>query len=414
MAEKIPTGESTSPSPPEPKNYLPPAPNSEPLRSFPSHFARIFFGAITLLVLYFSYLIIKPYLIEIFLALVLFFTAKPLYNLINRLCRGWTGLSSALTCLLLAFFIVFPILALAGIIAGQALDLYDTVSQGLQSGFLWQQLTEKLAFVKEYLAHLKLPFDIDQINLEKIIQSALATSSQFIYVNALGLVKGFTSFAFSLLLVLFITFFLFLDGDTFITEIKKLSPLDPAHNDEIIGDVERTIKDTLKGTVIVAIIQGVLGGLGFFWFGVPKAAFWGTVMIPVAVIPVVGTMLIWLPATLYLYLMGYHSSAVALFCWCVILIGSVDNLVKPYFMKGARYTPAIFIIFSIMGGIAYFGMIGFILGPLILSFLLSLLDIYQKTILMQSAPIATESLKHMPLPSSPGSTLKKKKPPLKK
>jgi predicted PurR-regulated permease PerM len=145
--------------------------------------------------------------------------------------------------------------------------------------------------------------------------------------------------------------------------------------------MEATITAPLGGPVVGAFIQGMLGGVGFFLFGVPQAAFWGTVMVPASVVPVVGAALIWVPGVLYLFFQGATSKAVGLLLFCGLLIGSIDNLVKPLLMRGARRTPAVFVLFSILGGIAYFGMIGFILGPLILSFLLSLLAIYRKTIL---------------------------------
>jgi predicted PurR-regulated permease PerM len=124
--------------------------------------------------------------------------------------------------------------------------------------------------------------------------------------------------------------------------------------------------------------------VGFWLFGVSQPAFWGTVMIPASVIPLVGNAIIWLPGCFYLFLKGQWGYATALFFWCSLLIGSIDNLLKPLLMKGTRSTPTVFILFSILGGISYFGMIGFILGPLILSFLISLLQIYQKTILTPS------------------------------
>ena len=108
-------------------------------------------------------------------------------------------------------------------------------------------------------------------------------------------------------------------------------------------------------------------------------------MVPASVLPVVGAAIIWVPAVIYLFLHGAVAKALGLLFFCVLVIGGVDNLVKPMLMRGARATPTIFVLLSILGGISYFGMIGFILGPLILSFLLSLLHIYQKTFLTPSA-----------------------------
>lgn len=362
-----------------------PAPEGpEAQAAFPTHFARIFFGFITLLVLYYSYLIIKPYLLDIFLALVVFFTAKPLYHVLCRLFFDRRVLASGITCLILLLVILIPLFTLMSIIASQALEFSNQVSQGLQKGTLWPWIASKLDTVKLYLAHLNLPLP-QEIQLDQVIQTAVTKASAFIYTNAIGLIRGFTVFFFDLLLVLFIAFFMFLQGDVFIEAIKELSPLDPVHNDEIIRETETTIKATLWGTVIVAFLQGALGGVGFLIFGLPQPAFWGTVMIPAAVIPIVGSAIVWGPAAIYLLFSGHLGAGIGLIVWGGIMVSIIDNVLKPILVKGSGSTPSIFILFSILGGLTYFGVIGFILGPLILSFLLSLLRIYQKTILAPRA-----------------------------
>ncbi|MCX5889037.1 MAG: AI-2E family transporter [Deltaproteobacteria bacterium] len=366
----------------------PPCPPSEEASAFPSHFARLFFGVITILVLYYSYLIIKPYLLDIFMALVLFFTARPLHLLLTRLLRGWRTLAAGITCIILLLIILIPLFSLMKIIATQALDFSTQVTKGMQGGLLWPWITAKIDAFKAYLVYLDLPLPPGEIDLAQIVQTVVTNASAFIYGNAVGLIKGFTYFFFDLLLVLFITFFMFLQGDAFIAELMKLSPLEAAHNDEILRETEATIKATLWGTVIVAVVQGVLGGVGFLIFGLPQPAFWGTVMIPASVIPLVGSAIIWAPAAIYLLFTGHIATGVGLIIWGGVVVSVIDNVLKPILVKGGGSTPSIFILFSILGGITYFGMIGFILGPLILSFLLSLLRIYQKTILLQPAAAA--------------------------
>lgn len=353
----------------------------EPESGFPTQFARLFFGVVTILVLYYSYAIIKPYLVDLFLSLVVFFTAKPLHRGLTRLLFGQRSLAAALTCLILALIIVVPLITLVSIVARQALEFSSTLGHGLQSGTLGQWLNAKMDSLQDYLVHLNLPLPPEQIKLEGILQTILANASQFIYTNAIGLLSGFTNFFLDLTLILFVAFFLFLQGDDFIAGVKRLSPLSPADNEMIIAEMEATIKATLWSTVVVAVIQGSLGGVGFFLFGVPQAAFWGTVMIPASVIPVIGAAIIWLPAVGYLILLGSWGKGIGLFLFCALLIGSVDNLVKPLLMRGSRSTPTVLVLLAILGGISYFGMIGFILGPFILSLLLSLLGIYEKAIL---------------------------------
>jgi predicted PurR-regulated permease PerM len=370
----------------EPGPPGPPCPTPEPQEGFPTRFGRLFFGAITLLVLYFSYLIIKPYLLDIFMALVLFFTAKPLYLALTRLLRGRKALASGLTCFILLLIILIPLFSLMSIIATQALEFSSQVTKGMQSGQLWHWIAAKIDAWKLYLTHLNLPLPPGEIKLEELIQTAVSKASAFVYSNAIGLIKGFSFFFFDLVLTLFIAFFMFMQGDDFIAAIKRLSPLDPAHNDEILRETETTIKATLWGTVIVAFAQGTLGGIGFLIFGLSQPAFWGTVMIPASVIPVVGSTIIWGPAAIYLLFTGHAIKGIGLLLWGGVVVSIIDNILKPILVKGSSETPSIFILFSILGGLTYFGMIGFILGPLILSFLLSLLRIYQKTILAPPAP----------------------------
>jgi predicted PurR-regulated permease PerM len=334
----------------------------------------------TLLTLYFSYVVIKPYLIQIFLAFVLFFAGKPLYRRLVWLFRGQRALAAFCACALLALLITLPLFALVNILAKQALELYSAASAGLKSDQVWLQISGKWDILRNYVEHLGLPLP-EQANLEQVLQTVLTRASQFIYTNTIALARGFTSYFLNLLLILFLAFFMFLQGDAFIEEIKKLSPLDEAHNQEILQVTENTIKATLWGTLIVALVQGILGGTGFFFFRVPDPVFWGAMMTVASILPVVGPGIIWLPGSVYLYFRGDLGLALGLFLWGALIISTVDNLLRPILIRGAESTSTVLIFLSILGGVTYFGLVGFILGPLLLSFLLSLLRIYQRTVL---------------------------------
>lgn len=349
--------------------------------AFSSTYAKIFFAAITILTLYFAYLIIKPYLVQIFLAFVLFFISKPFYHGLAWLLRGNRTLAALLTCLVLGLLITLPLFALINIIAKQALELYSSVGNGLKSDHVWQQISGKWDFVRSYVENIGLPLP-EQANLEQVLQNTLTWVSQFIYNNAISLVRGFTSYFLNLLLILFLAFFMFLEGDAFIEQITRLSPLDEAHNQEILQVTENTIKATLWGSLIVALVQGVLGGVGFFLFRVPEPVFWGAMMTVASILPVVGPFSIWVPGVIYLYFRGDLGPALGLFLYGFLIVSTVDNVLRPLLIKRGQSTSTVLIFLSILGGVTYFGMVGFILGPLLLSFLLSLLRIYQRTILI--------------------------------
>jgi len=348
--------------------------------AFPSAYAKLFFAGITLLTLYFAYVIIKPYLVQIFLAFVIFLASKPLYRGLARLFFGRRALAALLTCLILGFLITLPLFALVNIIARQALELYSVVSSGLKSEQVWQQISGKWDILRSYVEQIGVPLP-EQANLEELLQTILTSISEFIYANAIAVVRGFTSYFINLLLILFIAFFMFLEGDAFIEAITRLSPLDEKHNQEILSVTERTIKATLWGTLIVALIQGTLGGVGFFLFKVPEPVFWGAMMMVASVLPVVGPFIVWAPAVIYLYFRGDVGMAVGLLVYGSLIVSSVDNILRPILIKRGQSTSTVLIFLSILGGVTYFGMVGFILGPLLLSFLLSLLRIYQGTVL---------------------------------
>ena len=144
----------------------------------------------------------------------------------DRLLRQRKALASALTCLILLLVILIPLFSLMSIIASQALEFSSQVTRGMQGGQLWVWVAAKIDALKAYLTHLNLPLPPGEIKLEQIVRTVVSSASAFIYTNAIGLIKGFTYFFLDLLLVLFIAFFMFLQGDAFIAELIKLSPLE--------------------------------------------------------------------------------------------------------------------------------------------------------------------------------------------
>ena len=205
-----------------------------------------------------------------------------------------------------------------------------------------------------------------------------------------ALAKGVVGIVFDLVIVLFICFFLLIDGEKFLKEIKLLSPLEVSHHERIVHQLEKTLKATLKGSIIVALAQGLLGGLGFWIFDIPMAAFWGVCMVFSSVIPLVGTALIWIPAALYLALTSSFWMAIGLALWGTLIISGADNVLRPMLLKGEAHLHPLLTFLSILGGLIYFGFLGFILGPIVLSFLMTLFEIYKKEFLSETPAMSDE------------------------
>jgi predicted PurR-regulated permease PerM len=332
-------------------------------------------------VLYLFYLVIRPFLTDIFIAIVLAMVFYPLYKKILKMCRRLRIVSAIITLLIIILVILVPVTFLSGVITGQSLDLYQKMSAGLQDGTFKKMIEVKVSHFSHYFDRWHL--DLQTIRLEEQVGSALKTLSEFIYNQLASLAKGLVGIIFDMVIVLFICFFLLIDGEKFLQEIKVLSPLELSHHERIVQQLEQTVKATLKGSIIVALVQGLLGGFGFWIFNIPSAAFWGVCMVFSSVIPLVGTSLIWIPAALYLALTSSIGLGIGMALWGTLIISGADNILRPLLLKGEAHLHPLFTFLSVLGGLIYFGFLGFILGPVVLSFLMTLFEIYKKEFLTE-------------------------------
>ncbi|MBI5582898.1 MAG: AI-2E family transporter [Deltaproteobacteria bacterium] len=330
-------------------------------------------------VLYLFYLIIRPFLNDIFISILIALVFYPVFTRLTRWFRGRAIPAALITVLLVILLFIVPIALLSGVITTQSFELYQSLSRGLEGKSLAALLDVQIDLLHRMLDRLGLRnYDID---VWRYIETALASISDFIYREMTILAKGFIGVLLDIIIVLFISFFLLADGENFLREISAVSPLEDAHHQRIISQLERTVKATLKGSVIVALVQGTLGGIGFWIFGIPSAAFWGVCMLLSSVIPLVGTALIWVPAALYLALASSFWMGLGLALWGTLIIAGADNILRPILLKGEVNLHPLLTFLSVLGGLMYFGFLGFILGPVVLSSLMTLLDIYKKDFL---------------------------------
>lgn len=345
-------------------------------------FSNYVFMGFLIGVLYLSYLIVHPFLTDLFVATVIAMVFYPVYKKFLKLLKGWKILSALLTIFFMMLAFLIPISLLSGVITGQSLDLYQRISKGLQDGTIKKAFDLKLVYFNLFFDRWQI--DIQTLRLEEYIGKLLTTFSEFIYTEMTVLAKGVAGTLFDVIIVLFISFFLLIDGEKFLHEIKVISPLEVSHHDRIILQLEKTVKATLKGSIIVALTQGLLGGIGFWIFNIPSAAFWGVCMVFSSVIPLVGTSIIWIPAALYLAFASSFWMALGLALWGTLIISGADNVLRPILLKGAANLHPLLTFLSVLGGLLYFGFLGFILGPVVLSFLMTLFDIYKKEFLTET------------------------------
>ncbi|MFA5022923.1 MAG: AI-2E family transporter [Candidatus Paceibacterota bacterium] len=318
-----------------------------------------------------AFFVLRPFLYSLILAIVFSIIFQPLYQKILKGLGGKAWLASLLTIIVLIIFILVPITFLIIQVFQEAQSLYLSLAGGLGNqtlSDLWPSLSQKLSHISPLFNNLSLDFD-------QYLKNILSFLVQNLGVLFSNLARIFAS----LFVFLFAFFFLLKDGGQLKQKITQISPLSKEDDEAIVKKITRAINAVIKGSLFVAVLQGISSSIGFLIFGVPNPIIWGTIAAIGALIPGVGTTIVLAPAIIYLYLTGQVIGAIGLLAWGVLAVGLIDNFLGPRFVgKGAGLHPLL-ILLSVLGGLSLFGPVGFILGPLVISLLIVLLDIYATT-----------------------------------
>ncbi|MBN8032765.1 AI-2E family transporter [Vibrio vulnificus] len=324
------------------------------------------------------YLLVEPYINSIIMAFIISLLMFPIHDWFESKMPKHRNMASLLSCVVLTFIIVVPLLFVFAAIVQQGSVFSQNTYQWVTHGGIQQVLghpwiVKGLKLVNEYL-----PFDnIDAKSIaEKIGQLATSFGSNLVAISA-KILGDATNFLMDFFLMLFVLFFLLRDHDQIISAIRHILPLSRSQEDKLLSEIENVSKSAVMGSFLTAIAQGIAGGLGMWLAGFP-GLFWGTMMGFASFIPVVGTALIWIPATIYLFLTGDTGWAIFLAIWSIAIVGSIDNLLRPFLMQGSAGMNTLLIFFSLLGGIQLFGLIGLIYGPLIFAITMVLFNIYEE------------------------------------
>lgn len=327
-----------------------------------------FFYALLLGVLLLTYQIFEPYFLTIAIATTFAVVIQPLYKALLRITKNRESLAAILSIIVMDILVLAPLTLLGMQVAREATDLYTKLdeSDAISSDFLSTAEAWIEGLIQPYLPTI-------DINLENILrQSAIWTSA---HIGALfaSTVQGIIHFFLGIVAF----YYLIKDGKKFAVVLTELSPLANKHDKKIFERLNLAINSIVKGSLFIAIIQGITSGIGFAIFGVPSAALWGSMAAIGALVPGVGTAIVIAPAVFYLFFADHTGAAIGLAVWGIAAVGMIDNFLGPMLVgRGVRIHP-LFVLFAVIGGIQFFGPLGFILGPLVLSLLYALLDIYR-------------------------------------
>lgn len=322
-----------------------------------------FVTAVVLVTAAFLWLLL-PYYGAVLWAAILAILFRPLYRWLLHRFGGRANVAAALSLLACICIVVIPGAFVLGSLAQEATSLYQRItSQEYDLGAILQQIQSSMpAFVRDALAALGFG-NITEI--QGNLTSFLGQVAQTMAAQAVLIGQGTVQFAVGLGVMLYLLFFLFRDGHTLALAIRRASPLKERYTDQIFRKFASVVKATVKGNVIIAIVQGAIGGITFWLLGLEAALLWGVLMAMLSLLPAVGAALVWAPVAGYLLLSGDYFRGLILIAVGAFVIGLVDNLLRPPLVGKDLRLPDYLILISTVGGISLVGINGFVIGPLI-------------------------------------------------
>ena len=315
---------------------------------------------------------VRSFLITLFLAAIFAAMAMPMHRLIRRKVNGRRSLAAAFSLLILIVAVGIPLFGFTGIVANQAVEISSAARPWIENQIIelgnWDEMLEQFP-VLGYV------FPEEGELLAKLSEFAAAAGG-FLADSVVEVTRGTAAFSLQVFVLLYAMFFFMKDGPQILDRIFYYIPLPETFEEELVDRIVSVASVVLKGSLVIGIIQGGLAGLAFLLVGIPGWAFWTTVMVVLSLIPAVGSALVWIPAAVYLFSTGPSGPALAFTLWCALVVGTVDNFLRPRLVGQGARMPDILVLISTLGGIFLFGAVGFIVGPIIAALFLGTLTIY--------------------------------------
>lgn len=325
---------------------------------------RNFFFGLLLAVFIFTFLIFKPFLPLLVISACFAVVLTPIYGrLLKHKFPNWLG---ALTTVLFFILIICgPLFGIGILVFDQSQDVYNSINSNGGIGSYFNNIENS---IQKYF-----PNEID-INIEDRLGELISFTS----TNIANIFTSTITTLFSFFLIIVSLFFFLKDGKGWRKALISLSPLRDEDDHKILDRLSLAINGIIKGYLLIAVIQGVLMGFGLHFFGVPNAALWGVIAGIGSLIPTLGTALVSVPAVIFLFATGNTFGGIGMSIWAFMIVGWVDNLLNPIVISSKIDIPQILVLFSILGGLVLMGPVGFLIGPLAVSLLYSLIAIYNE------------------------------------
>lgn len=319
-----------------------------------------------------SFFILRPFLVAFTLAIVFAVLFQPLYRWVLKYSFKKESLAAFITVIIILILILTPLMLIGIQILKEARDLYVSLADGGGKDTILHALNNLVdSFYGSFPNAPRLSLNFDQY---------LRQTLSWVLSNLGEVFSNFANLLLTVFLFLISLYYLLKDGPALRKKIIELSPLGDRHDETIIKKLEMAMDSVVKGNFLIAIVKGILTALGFAVFGVPNFVLWGTAGAIASLIPSIGTGLVFIPAIILLFVGGQLIPAIGLLVWGTIAVGLIDNIWGPKLMGRGTQLHPLLILFAVLGGLSFFGPIGLLLGPIVLSLLFALLDIYKSII----------------------------------
>lgn len=322
--------------------------------------------------------VLQPFYGAILWGLVVAILFNPLNQRLRKVFGQRKSLAAVTTVLLVIVIVILPLILISASLTQQATGFYRRVQSGELDLVLYLQhmLNALPGWIREILNYFGLT-DLEAMRAR--LMDVLKQGSQLIAASALGIGLSAFDFAIGLGVMLYLLFFLLRDGDRLLTRVKEAVPLHAEQKTLLLNRISLVVRATVKGGIAVAIVQGMLGGFAFWLLGIPAPLLWTVVMAFLSLLPAIGAAIVWAPVALYLLASGSLWSGLFLIGYGVIVIGLVDNLLRPFLVGKSTKLPDYVVLISTLGGIEVFGLNGFVIGPLIAAIFMVSWETFRKT-----------------------------------
>jgi len=313
--------------------------------------------------------LLKPFFQPILWAITFAVLFSPLHKYIRNKFKNRYSLSAFITLLLILITVVVPATTLSIAVVNEGTDLYSDIRNGVydfSKPIAWVQ--KSLPVVSDSLGKVGIDFE----KLKAGFSDTALNSSQWVATNLFNIGQNALTFTALFLLMLYLLFFFLRDGHKLVELIIRVLPIGDDAERHLLSKFAEVSRATIKGTLVVGIIQGTLGGIMFALLGIESAVFWGVVMIGLSILPAVGSALVWAPAALIFLANGHWIKALILFVVGALIIGMIDNVLRPILVGRDTKMPDYLILLSTLGGLGLFGLSGFVIGPVIAAFFLAI------------------------------------------